>query len=254
MNKEPIELLRKRLVPMFQDDFAGLETDKGPCEVFGGEVVGYVNIDSYKVRTIQSDVLRVFTQPSYKVIGLNMGTWENPKSAMRLIDYKQGILLVPTNEDESVEFWCGGKYVDKFSKESPILPRSLSGQLALVKLIEDQRPMLVVITTPRKELYLKNLMVGDANHLVICDEIGTTIVPRKGWNDFKEAYLALEKKVKTEALVVLRGVNSGRIEEVSERVQNFYTNNLDFIKIASTTLPTNPVARNVWLSALGGLQ
>lgn len=253
MNEEPIALLRKRLVPMFQDDFACLETAIGPCEVFGGEVIGYVNVDSYKIRTIQSDVLRVFTQPSYKVIGLNMGTWDNPKSAMRLIDYKQGILLVPTNEEEPVEFWCGGKYVEKFSKESPILPRNLSGQLALVRLIEDQRPMLIITTTPRKELYLKNLMIGDANHLVICDEVGATIVPRKGWIELKEAYMVLDKKTKVEALVVLRGVNSGRMDETSDRVQNFYSNNLDFIKTASATLPTNPTARGVWLSALGGL-
>lgn len=253
MNEEPMELLRQRLVPMFSDDFLSLQMDTGKCEVFGNVVNGYVNVDSYKNRTIQSDILRVFTQPSYKVIGLNMGTWENPSSAMRFIDYKQGILIVPTNETEPVEFWCGGKYFEKFSRVSPIVPKNISGNAALIHLLEDQRAMLVIITTPRKELYLKNLMIGDSNHLIICDEIGATITPRKGWIEFKEAFCNLDKKTKAEALIVLRGVNSGRIEQLSERVQNFYSLNMDFAKIASSTLPSSPMARSIWYSALGGL-
>lgn len=253
MSEEAIKLIRERLVPMFQEDFSGLQMEEGVCEVFKTPVKGYVNVDSYKVKTIQSDVLRVFTQPSYKNIGLFMGTWESPKSAMRFIDYKGGFLLIPTDSESPVEFWCGGKYLEKFAKESPIVPKPLSGNAALIALLEDKRGMLVISVTPRKELFLNHLMIGDKDNLVICDEVGTNSIPRTGWVEFKEAFLQLDKKVRAEALVVLRGVNSGRIEQSSDRVQDFYSENMNFARSCATLLPKNPIARNTWFSAIGGL-
>lgn len=253
MSEEAIKLIRERLVPMFQEDFSNLEMEKGVCEIFKMPVNGYVNVDSYKVKTIQSDVLRVFTQPSYKNIGVFMGTWEEPKSAMRFIDYKGGVLLIPTDAKSSVEFWCGGKYLEKFSKESPIVSKSLAGNAALIALLEDKREMLVIFVSPRKELFLNHLMIGDKNNLIICDEIGTNTVPRTGWVEFKDAFQQLDKKSKLECLIVLRGVNSGRLEQSNDRVQDFYAQNMEFAQVCASTLPNNPVARNVWLSAIGGL-
>lgn len=253
MSDEAFQLIRERLVPMFKEEFSSLEVESGICEVFKIPVNGYVNIDSYKIKTIQSDALRVFTQPSYKNIGVFMGSWDAPKSAMRFIDYKGGVLVIPTAQDEPVEFWCGGKYLDKFSKESPILPKPLVGNAALIALLEDHRAMLVIFVSPRKELYLNHLLIGDKDNLVICDETGTTIVPRQGWTQFKEAFLGLDKKSKNEALVVLRGINSNRMDQKSDRVQNFYAENMDFAKTCASVLPKNPTARNVWLSAIGGL-
>ncbi len=253
MSKEAIALIRERLVPIFQEEFSKLEMEVGLCEVFKEQVNGYVNIDSYKVKTIQSDVLRVFTQPSYKNIGVFMGTWDAPKSAMRFIDYKGGVLLIPTDKESPVEFWCGGKYLEKFSKESPIQSKALSGNSALIALLEDHRSMLVIFISPRKELFLNHLMIGDKNNLVICDEVGTTIVPRQGWKEFKQAFQNMDKKAQTEGLVVLRGTNNGRFEESSDRVQDFYKENMDFAQTCASTLPGNPIARNVWFSALGGL-
>lgn len=253
MSDEAIKLIRERLVPMFKEDFANVQMEDGISEVFNMPVRGYVNIDSYKIKTIQSDVLRVFTQPSYKNIGVFMGTWATPKSAMRFIDYKGGILVIPTNQEFPVEFWCGGKYLEKFSKESPILSKPLAGNAALIALLEDHRAMLVVFVSPRKELYLKNLLIGDENNLIVCNEIGTTIVPRKGWAEFKKAYQQLDKKSKSEALVVLRGINQGRMNQTEDRVQDFYTKNMEFAKTCASLLPKNPNARNVWLSAIGGI-
>lgn len=250
---DAINLIRDRLVPMFKEDFAGVKMEEGLCEVLKVPVNGYVNIDSYKTKTIQSDFLRVFTQPSYKNIGVFMGTPEAPKSAMRFIDYKGAVLIIPTNHESPVEFWCGGKYVKKFSKESPIQVKPLAGNTALMALLEDNRQMLVIFISPRKELYLNNLLIGDQNNLVICDETGTTIVPRKGWLEFKDAYRKLDKKTKSEALVVLRGVNNGNIDQASNRVQDFYANNMNFAKTCASVLPKNPNARTVWLSAIGGL-
>lgn len=253
MSEEAIKLIRDRLVPMFQEDFSNLKTEDGICEVFRIPVRGYVNIDSYKVKTVQSDALRVFTQPSYKNIGLFMGTWEAPEKAMRFIDYKGGVLLIPTKNESPVEFWCGGEYVKKFSKETPIVSKALSGNAALIALLEDKREMLVIFVSPRKELFLNHLMIGDKNNLVICDEVGTTLVPRNGWVEFKEAFLQLEKKPKVESLVVLRGVNNGRLDQKSDRVQDFYAQNMEFMQICASVLPKNPIARNIWFSAIGGL-
>lgn len=253
MSEEAIKLIRDRLVPIFQEDFSDLKTGNGICEVFRIPVSGYINIDSYKVKTVQSDVLRVFTQPSYKNIGLFMGTWEAPKSAMRFIDYKGGVLLIPTTPESPVEFWCGGKYLEKFSKESPIVLKDLGGNAALIALLEDKREMLVIFVSPRKELFLNHLMIGDKNNLIICDEVGTTFVPRNGWLEFKEAFLQLDKKPRAESIVILRGVNSGRFDQKNDRVQDFYAQNMDFAKTCASVLPKNPVARNVWFSAIGGL-
>lgn len=253
MLSESYKLIEDRLVPMFKEDFEGLPREQGLCDVFRIPVNGIVNIDSSESKTIQSDVLRVFTQRSYKNIGLFQGTWENPKSAMRFIDYKSAILIIPTDFDSPIELWCGGKYHEKFSPESRIQCKSLAGNAALLALLEDKRKMLVIFISPRKELYLKHLMIGDENNLVVCDEVGTAIVNRTGWLDFKEAYCELNKKDQAEALVILRAVNKGRLDQSDDRVQNFYAANIAFAKTCAATLPKNPVARNIWLSAIGGL-
>lgn len=253
MCDEAIQLIRNRLVPMFQEDFATVEMKNGICELLRTPVHGYVNKDSYKVKTIQSDVLRVFTQPSYKNIGVFKGTPEAPESAMRFIDYKGAVLIIPTDQEAPVEFWCGGKYVKKFSNKSPIHVKALAGNAALVALLENHQKMLVIYVNPRKELYLNHLLIGDENNLVICDETGTVIVPRNGWLKFKEAYRQLDKKSKSEALVVLRGINNGRLDQTHERVQLFYANNMEFAQTCALTFPKNPNARNVWLSAIGGV-
>lgn len=247
---DAVELLRKKLVPFFESEFKELTKEKGKCEVFGNVVEGFVNVDSYKIRTIQSDVLRVFTQPSLDVIGFAIGTREAPKTAMRLIDYKSAWLIVPTTNDQP-ELWCGGKYPEKISYTTPFKIKPLSGNQALIQLLEDNRPYLAISLSPRKELYLKNLLVGDENNLVICQEQGTIIVPRANWIEFKDQYLKLDKKVKAEALTVLRALNTGRLHQTDERVQKFFADNIEFVKFCGQALPQNPIARNIWLSAVG---
>jgi hypothetical protein len=247
-----VDLLRKKVVPFFESDFKNVPKEKGICEVFGMEVEGFVNVDSYGIRTIQSDVLRVFTQPSYDVIGFAMGTREAPKVAMRFIDYKSAWLIVPANEDQP-ELWCGGKYPEKISYSTPFKVKSLSGNQALVELLEDERAFLSIELSPRKELYLKNLIVGDEKNLILCQETGCIVTPRLHWKDFKEKYLDLDKKDRAEALTILRGINNGRLEQTHDRVQKFFEKNMEFARFSGQALPKNPLARNVWLSALGGV-
>lgn len=247
---DAIELLRKKVVPLFQKDFDTLEKGTGLCEIFKTPVDGYKVVDSYDVETIQSDVVRIFTVGSYETIGLNMGTWEAPNRSMRFMDYKGATMIVPTNDDQP-EFWCGGNYLPKLSPTMPFKAKDLTGARALMHLLEDHREMLVISITPRKELWLKNLIVGDENHLVYCNENGANIVPRKGWKEFKEAYIALEKKVRNEALIVLRGTTKGSMSNSSDRVQKFFKDNMDFASVCMKTLPSSPLARSFWLSAIG---
>lgn len=249
---DAIALLRSRILPYFQPEFQNLPKATGKCEVFGGEIEGYLNVDSYGIQTVQSDILRIFTQPSYDVIGFAMGTREEPKQAMRLIDYKNAWLIVPVGEDQP-ELWCGGKYPEKTSSITPFKIRNLSGNQALLELLNDDRPYLAVGLSPRKELYLKNMLVGDTNNLVICQESGTIITPRKNWTEFKEIYLSLEKKMRSEALNILRGINTGRLDQSSETVQKFFQKNILFAQKSGALLPLNPHARNIWFSALGAL-
>lgn len=253
MSIDAIDLIREKIVPLFQKEFDQLEKDHGTCEVFGNEVEGYVNISSDGIRTIQSDVLRVFSQPSYENIGIAQGTFEAPKIPMRFMDYKNAWMLIPTG-DEKPEFWVGGKYFEKLSPTFPFIAKGLSGNAALIAMLEDHRAYLAINITPRKELYLNNLLVGDEGHLVICDETGTTIVPRKGWIEFKEAFLALDKVSKTEGLVVLRGITAGRMSQLSDRVQKFYTDNMEFAKLCAEVLPHDPQAKTIWLSAIGAAE
>lgn len=249
---DAIALLRSRILPYFKSEFQNLPKAKGKCEVFGYEVEGYVNIDSYGIQTVQSDILRIFTQPSFDVIGFLMGTREAPKQAMRFIDYKSAWLIVPVGDDQP-ELWCGGKYPDKTSLTTPFKVRNLSGNLALLELLNDARAYLAISLSPRKELYLKNLLVGDQNNLVICQESGTIVTPRKNWKEFTENYLALDKKTRSEALNILRGINTGRLNQTSDVVQKFFASNMDFAQKSGQMMPVNPHARNVWLSALGAL-
>lgn len=249
---DAIALLRSRILPHFKSEFQNLPKATGRCEVFGCEVEGYVNVDSYGIQTIQSDILRIFTQPSFDVIGFAMGTREAPKQPMRLIDYKSAWLIVPVGDDQP-ELWCGGKYPDKTSLNTPFKVKRLSGNQALFELLNDARAYLTISLSPRKELYLKNLLVGDSNNLVICQERGTIITPRKNWKAFTENYLSLEKKKRSEALNILRGINTGRLDQASDLVQKFFENNMEFAQICGQLMPLNPHARNVWLAALGAL-
>jgi hypothetical protein len=248
-----IELLKKRLVPLFADDFKSLAKGNGPCEVFGGYTEGYINTDSYGKTTIQSDVLRCFCQPSLQVIGYAMGTYENPRTAMRLSDYKSGWLIVPTNEEEKIEFWCGGKYIEKISPVTPFRVKGFAGNEALLRLIEDDRSCLVIAISPRKELYLKNLIIGDKNNLILCLENGAVTVPRKNWHDFKNAYINLNKKIKSDALVIMRGLNTGRFSFLDEKVSSFFAQDKQFALAYRDMTPKNPMARNIWFSALGAV-
>lgn len=250
MSIDAIDLLRKKVVPFFKNDLANVEKGTGPCEIFKTETDGYKVKDSYDVETIQSDVVRIFTIGSYETIGLNMGTWENPRIPMRFMDYKGATMVIPTNNDQP-EFWCGGNYVAKLSPTIPFLAKDLTGARAMLSLLEDHREMLVISITPRKELWLKNLIVGSENHLVYCHETGAITIPRQGWKEFKEAYLALDKKKRSEALVVLRGTTKGMINNKSDRVQKFFNENTEFAQVCMNTLPASPLARTYWFFAIG---
>lgn len=249
---DAVELLRKKILPFFEPEFKELTVQTGVCEVFGIEVNGFLNVDSYQTTTIQSDILRIFTHPSLKNIGFAQGTKEKPTQGMRLIDYKGAWLVVPTNNDQP-ELWCSGNYLKKISDETPFKIRPLAGGAALAALLEDHRSCLVIELSARKELYLQNLIVGDENHLSLCQEEGNIIIPRNNWTTFKDLYLLMDKKTQAEALTVLRAVNTGRFDQKMDRVQKFYKENAEFSMFCAKALPQNPIARNVWFSALGSV-
>lgn len=250
MDLEPTSLLKSRLVPLFSNQLSQLTIGEGECEIFGTKGKVYCWIDSYDVPYSYSDAAAVFTVGSLNVIGLNQGTWESPKSAMRFMDYKGAFLLLPVN-DEPTELWCSGNYYKKLSPNTPFKTKELADSAAYLELLEDCRAMLVIEVSIRKELYLKNLMVGDEANLVLATETGCVIVPRTGWLEFKEAYLNLPKPKRTESIVVLRGVTTGRLDTSSDRVQKFYSEFMDFAIVAKNTLPKNPQARMIWLAAIG---
>ena len=250
MSIDAIELLRKRVVPFFKKDLENTEMITGFCDVSKTIVNGYKVVDSYQVEKLQSDVVRIFTIGSYTSIGLAQGTWENPKIPMRFMDYKGATMVVPTNQDQP-EFWCGGNYVAKLSPTIQFLAKDLTGARAQIHLLEDHREMLVIAISPRKELWLQNLIVGTVDHLVYCHETGAITVPRKGWAEFKEAYLKFNKKQRTEALVILRGITKGMIDSKSKRVQQFYEKHPEFATTCMNTLPNSPLARSFWFSAIG---
>lgn len=252
ITSDAIQLLRDRIVPLFHEDYAELERAAGICPLTNEySDNGYLVTDSYKTKTVQSDIARLFTLGSYDRIGLFQGTWEKPGTAMRLMDYKGATLVIPVDSNEQPEFWCSGKYVPKVGPKSPFLIKPISGSASYAVLLDDHRPSLVISITPRKELWFKNMIIGDANTLVYCDENGATFIPRANWKAFKSEFLKLNKKAAAEALVVLRGINLGYIAPTSERAQKLYESNLEFTVSCQNLLPLQPQARSFWLSALG---
>lgn len=250
MDLDPISLLKSKVVPLFQNELAKLDSEIGICEIFGTKEQVYCWEDSYGVHYSYSDAAKVFTIGSYDVIGLNQGTWTAPKSAMRFMDYKGAFMIVPV-DNAPPELWCSGNYYKKLSPKTPFETKELAGNAAYLELIEDRRSMLVIEVSIRKELYLKNLMIGDEDHLVLATLSGCVIVPRKGWGDFKSAYLLLPKPKKTEALILLRSLTSGSLQSANPRVQKFFAEYKDFASISQQALPSNPHARMIWLAALG---
>lgn len=250
MDLDPISLLKSKVVPLFKKELTELESEIGICEIFGTNEPVFCWEDSYGVHYSYSDAAKIFTLGSYDVIGLNQGTWAAPKSAMRLMDYKGAFMIVPVDNDPP-ELWCSGNYYKKLSPKTPFKTKELAGNAAYLELMEDHRKMLVIEVSIRKELYLKNLMIGDENHLVLATINGCLIVPRIGWHDFKTAYLSLPKPKRTEALILLRSLTLGTTESANLRVQKFFNEFMEFAVTSKNTLPANPHARLVWLAALG---
>lgn len=252
MDLDAISLLKSKVVPLFKKELSELTPEHGVCEIFGTEGNIYCWSDSYNVHYSYSEEATVFTLNSYEVLGINKGTWENPASSMRFMDYKGATLIIPTCDDPP-EFWCSGNYYKKLSPKTPFKTKEIAGNAAYLDLLEDHRAMLVIEISIRKELYLKNLMVGDEKNLILATENGCVIVPRTGWVQFKEAFSELTKPDRNEALIILRGVNSGKMQTSSDRVQKFYSSHMEFAIVAKNTLPANPQARLIWLAALGAV-
>lgn len=185
----PQELILKKLYPAFKAELDLEQRGDGICEI-SDEVVkdGYVVTSSYKhegvnLFSIEPSWIRIFTIRSLKLVGLSQGTWENPKIFQNLIDYKGAYFILPVSDDPC-ELWVGGSYFDKVSPSAPFIKRKLAGAEALVRLLEDTRPALVLNNTLRKELWLNNMIIGDENHLCLATDTGALVVPRQHWKEF----------------------------------------------------------------------
>lgn len=249
MSLDAVELIRQRIIPLFKSEFDLLENEaqEGTCCFLGLQGKVY-KVDGL-VPSLQCDVVRLFTLGSLNLIGHNI----KETSPMRFMDYSQAYMLIPTNKDQP-EFWCSGKFFPKIAKNSPFINRQLGGGAAEVALLDDAREMLVIDISKRKEFWLKNLMVGTEDFLIICNELQTNIIPRKNWTKFKEAFVQLDKKTRNQALIVLRGLNFGSFETSNEKCQAFFKKNLAFALLCKECLPIQPSARKFWLSALGNLK
>ena len=235
-----------------------MRCDTGVCDASGRPHTewheaprGYLVSDSYKQKYPQSETCRMLTMASLKCVGLAIGTWEQPQTAQNLIGFKGAYLIFPTQQDLEVELWVGGKYLNKMGEDAPFKTKAFVGNVAKLELIENVGAALVIDINVRKELWFRNLLIGDQNNLIVCSETGALVIPRLKWNEFKQAFLLLEDKVKREGLVVLRGLASGRLNIKSERVQGFLITNREFAGVCATCLPTDPHARLFWLDAVG---
>lgn len=253
MQNDAIRLIHDSLYPSYREELVKEPRQSGICEITKEWVEkGYVVKDSYGQSFIQSEAVRIFTLPSLKNVGFDKGTMENPRSALSLTRFKFAWIVIPKN-GEQPELWVGGKYPQKISPKSPFKVRAISGYNALQTLLEDDRAILSIACTNRKELWFNNLRVGDKDTLMVVSEKGCTPVSKSGWKNFKEGFYALPKNQQRKALTTLRGINKGTIEQDSQVVQNFYADNPAFVDVISKHLPEDPRARNFWLEAAGAL-
>lgn len=245
-------LIRRRLLPLFKDEMKELVKSEGICKISGITGTGYIYKDSEKVESHQSPEVRVFHTPSLKNIGFFKGTFEQPTKGMRFIDYNPAILLIPLNDDK-IELWCSGKYAAKVSPSTPFKIKELGGSAALMELLEDNRSLLCMRLSPRRELWFKNLQVGDEDNLLLCTEAGVVVTPRKGWHEFKALLIELKKSDKTELISILRMINDGRLSPHIARVQDYFSKHAVLFNKIKLLLPTEPNARKVWLDAAGAV-
>ena len=236
------------LYPAFKAELDKEPRASGICEITGEwQENGYQITDSYKQTYVQSELVRLFTLPSKNNLGL-----ANGNTPQNLIGFKSSWVVIPL-DDGKPELWIGGKYVAKVPETTCFLIKDLTGNAALIALLEDERPLITIDCNIRKELWFRNLQGGSKNHLAVVAETGLVIIPKTGWPDFKNAYLQLDKKARQDGLVILRSIADGRMDQSSERVQTFYEQNPEFIEVCAKSLPKNPHARLFWLSALGAV-
>lgn len=252
---DAFSLLHKRLYPYYADALANEpRCDIAICEASGRlphewheSPRGYF---SNKQQTlVQSETCRMLSLRSNEIVGSSTAI-----SAQSLIGFMSCFIIVPLEDDKKVELWVSGKSLDRMSPTCPFELKPYGGNRAKLALLEEVGAALVIDSTMRKELWLRTLMVGNEDNLIVCGERGAVSIPRANWPNFKNAFLAIEKnKDRNEAKVILRGLFLGRLTNNNERVQKFFSDQPEFTEACQKYLPDNPHAKLFYIDALGGV-
>ena len=254
---DALTLLQSRLSPLLAEDMAQevAQPFEGTCEncgrdagQFGG--LAYPVTDAYKDSYHQCPACRLLTVQAPKALGNERMAGSTP-IGYKLSSFKGGYLVIPT--EGTPELWLGGKYPEKLT-QAKIKIVTLAGNTAKRALMERPQAQLVIDLSLRRERFTRYLSTGTAKALHIAGETGLTVVPYSGWPAFAQAWQALDKKARSEAIVVLRGVTGGNMASTLPRVQAFWQAHPDFTAACQQALPANPYARLFYVDAATTLE
>lgn len=232
-----------------QDDFCGC------CQRHAKEwesSTGYSVTDSYGQTITECPVCRLFSFRSLDLIG-NVYSWSEKLVAQNLTTMNCYVIF-PADTSQKPEIWIGGKYLAKMSSKTPFKVKDLTGGAAQAAMMERASSDIIIQIGIRRELWIKNLLIGTPNQLTVATTEGALRVDRTHWLLLKNAYFAMEKKARSSAIVLLRAITQGRISMASEKAQAFFHENQDFTQVCMQALPVDPQARIFTLAALVGLE
>lgn len=252
----PFDLL-SRLNEQLAEDMAAEKPEPfdGNCEncgrtaeQFGG--MAYPVTDSYKDSYHHCPVCRLLTVQAPNGLGIERYAGQTP-IGFKLSSFKGGYLVIP--EQGTPEVWLGGKYPDKL-KGGRVKVRVVSGNAAKAALLEAAPVGLVIELSLRRERFTRYLSTSDGHTVRIATETGLLSVPLVGWPLFRDAMLALDKKTRAEALIIINGTASGSMKATSDRVQGFWQGQPELVAICRAALPDNPAARMFYVDAAKGAE
>lgn len=256
----PFSLIHKTLMPHFKDELeqseVGQEEFCDCCQRHAEEWEGptcYSYTDSYKQTITECPTCRLFSFRSFDLIG-NVYLWTEEKKAPQNLSTMNCYAIFPADTSQKPELWIGGKYLPKLSDKTPFVVKDLTGGAAQAAMMERSASELVIQIGIRRELWIKNMLIGTPSQLTVATTEGSLRIDRTHWPILKDAFFAMEKKDRSAAIVMLRAITRGWIGMSSEKAQTFFQEHQDFAQACMQALPVDPHARMFTLAALVGLE
>lgn len=223
----PFDLLQQRFSPAYAKQLASLPNIElyDNCHCCGRPAANfnhhaYTYKDSANKTHAVCEVCAIINQQNAELLG-----YANGKIGYQLSSFKGGYLVIPLDEKKPAELWMGGKYLERLLNSEQVTIVGVSGNNAKLALLKNREPKLVIETTPRRELWLRNLAFSTDKTLRVATETGVINVNYDDFERLNNAFLATNLKPSNKKALItqLRLSKNGLVQP----------DNKNFVKVMS---------------------